>query len=47
MCLLPLQADEERKDEPKITKWYMGDYAVNEGKNNCGYNDFVSTRVLS
>lgn len=26
-----IAAEENQKDEPKPTKWYMGEYAVNEG----------------
>jgi len=26
-----LAYEENAKDEPKPTKWYMGEYAVNEG----------------
>ena len=27
-----IAADENKVEEPKPTKWYMGDYANNEGK---------------
>lgn len=34
-----IAADENKVEEPKPTKWYMGDYATNEGKHFNKYDD--------